>query len=195
MTTPEQTSDDSGLAETGPAQYTVTAISLGANPGTGTFNQYLENSLPPVDSLEDCIALCYFLRPVYLDQMEAGGTPYLIKIESQAGLVVMADIDVVEKPKPVFNLQWRDTLSPSEKKGLEIAMKRQIDQSKRTPFDAWDAAEIEGAVIQTSITRQLLAGASYVEPYRETIKLVYKVEAKLGKSTSKVRDLEESLGL
>jgi hypothetical protein len=185
---------DCDRAMSEPRQYIATIISMGANSSTGLFDQYLEKAIPALNTLEECIALCHFLRPVYQEHFKKGAVPTLLKIESQAGLVVLADIHIEEDPLS-FTLKWRDTLTPSDQHSLNKGLEYNLKKSKKMVWDVYQAAENEGAGIQAGLMRQLLASASYVEPYKDTIKLVYKIEAKLGKSTSKVRDLEEGLGL
>lgn len=180
-----------------PAKYTATVISMGANESTGLFDQYLEKSLPHLETLEECITLCHFLRPVYREHWKAGAMPTLLKIESEVGLVVLAGIEIntEKKGSPVFTLLWRDTLTPSDQNSMNKGLERNLKKSKQMIWDVMQAAEAEDGGIQVGFLRQMLASAAYVEPYSETIKLVYKVEGQLGKSTSKVRDLEDSLGL
>ena len=178
-----------------PAKYTATVISMGANASTGLFEQYLEKAMPPLETLEECLTQCYFLIPVHLEHLKKGAVPSLLKIETEAGLVVLADINIEEKKPPVFNLIWRETLSPSDQEGMTKALKYNEGKSKGMVWDAMQAAENEHAWHQVAFLHQILASATYIEPYSETIKLVYKVEAKLGKSISKIRYLEESLGL
>jgi hypothetical protein len=194
MKPPTTNTPGSSQIMTESTQYTATVISMGANGSTGLFDQYLEKSIPPLDTLEECISLCHFLIPVYREHLKKGAIPTLLKIETQAGLVVLADIHIEQEPL-AFTLIWRDTLKPSDQVSLNKGLEYNLKQSTKMVWDQMGAAENECAGIQVGFLRQILASATYVEPYRETIKLVYKVEAKLGKSTSKVRDLEESLGL
>lgn len=185
---------DCDRAMSEPRQYIATVISMGANGSTGLFDQYLEKAIPALNTLEECITLCHFLKPVYQEHCKKGAIPTLLKIESQAGLVVLADIHIEKEPLS-FTLIWRDTLAPSDQNSMNRGLEHNLKKSKNMVWDVYQAAENEDAGIQAGLMRQLLASASYVEPYKDTIRLVYKIEAKLGKSTSKVRDLEDVLGL
>lgn len=180
-----------------PKKYTLTAMSIGANPSTSLFDKLIEAKLQPFDSLEEAIRFAFMMKPLFMVHIIQNAMPLMLKIESQEGMVALANIEI-KNPAIAefdFDLIWQKPLSPSEWKGYEQAIKFNQSKADAIVYDDMGAAEQVNATYQVKIAETVLASKSFAEPIEQTLRLVFKIENESGGMANKVRHLEEGLGL
>lgn len=175
-----------------PARYTASVISMRSCEGTGEWNLYSEDPLPQRDSLADTIRQSF--RAFSAIKIQQGAVPRLIEIRSEAGLVALADVEILRHPARI-KILWRSELSLADAAQAQLALEHNRKKTEKMVFDVTDVAYAEGGAINVKYLTLLLESQRFVEPAADTMRLIFQIERELGGQTNRVKRLEDDLGL
>lgn len=177
-------------------EYIATLTALSLNLTTGLFETYDERVMANNPSFAELVKTCHtdhqILHDLY-DVRPGFMSSYRVRVENPQGMVAMADVERRQNPLR-FKLLWANEMSKTE-------VSEAIDYLKTRDLliDRFTTQGEEAELFHENALKKLmlinLKKTHLAEPISQTLETIYRVEQDLGLQETKVRHLEDAMGL